>query len=372
MAKPRPSAIPWAGIPLIATVARLLCRELTLQNEYLREENRILKSRIKGRIIFSDDERSSLVKKAVAMGRDLMKAVVSIVKPDTILAWQRRLERSKWDYSERRKRKPGRPRKPREIEQLVCQLARENIWGYRRIRGELLKIAIVVSKSCIADMLRRNDLPIAPNRKGLTWHEFLSRHMDVLISADLLTKEIWTFCGLKTAYVLMVMHMKSRTVLLCEATFSPNARWMSQMARNILLVADELGIQPRYVLHDRDFLFSYSFDPALHAADVKVLKTPYRSPNLNAHCERVIRTVRDEVLNHLIIFGLSRLQNVLDKWKYSFNHCRPHQGIQQHRPEQVLHGLSLPEESLAPIRPSDVECTEYLGGLLKSYSRKAA
>jgi hypothetical protein len=82
----------WAGLPLIATVARLLCRELTLQNEYLRAENRILKSKVKGRLCFTDEERRSLVAAALAMGRKLMRRVVGIVKPETILAWQRRLE----------------------------------------------------------------------------------------------------------------------------------------------------------------------------------------------------------------------------------------------------------------------------------------
>ena len=99
----------WAGLPVIATVARLLCRELTLENEYLRVENRVLKSKARGRIQFTDDERWSLVKAALAMGRKLMRKVVTIVKPDTILAWQRRLEQAKWDYSRRRCRGPGRP-----------------------------------------------------------------------------------------------------------------------------------------------------------------------------------------------------------------------------------------------------------------------
>jgi len=116
----------WAGLPLLATVARLLCRELTLQNEYLQAENRILKSKIKGRLRFTDDERRSLVTAALAMGRKLMRNVVGIVKPDTILAWQRRLEQRKWDYSPRRQRGPGRPRTPGEVEALVCRLAREN------------------------------------------------------------------------------------------------------------------------------------------------------------------------------------------------------------------------------------------------------
>jgi len=93
----------WLGLPVIATIARLLCRELTLQNEYLQLENNILRSKIEGRIHFTNDERRSLVDAAMAMGKKLMEAVVNIVKPTTILAWQRRLEKAKWDYSERRR-----------------------------------------------------------------------------------------------------------------------------------------------------------------------------------------------------------------------------------------------------------------------------
>ena len=87
----------WLSLPVIATIARLLCRELTLQNEYLRLENKILKSRLPRRIRFTDDERRSLVDAALAMGRKLMETVVKIVRPTTILAWQRRLEKAKWD-----------------------------------------------------------------------------------------------------------------------------------------------------------------------------------------------------------------------------------------------------------------------------------
>ena len=137
MARTRGNGIDWMGLPMIAVVARLLCRELTLENEYLRLENRILKQKAeaKGRLRLTDEQRRSLTEAALAMGRALMKEVVSIVKPETILAWQRRLERQKWDYSARRT-PPGRPRTPSEIEALVCRLARENAWGYQRIRGD--------------------------------------------------------------------------------------------------------------------------------------------------------------------------------------------------------------------------------------------
>jgi len=134
--------VDWVHLPVLATVARLLCRELTLQNEYLLLENRTLKSKIPGRLRFTDEERRCLSEAALAMGRSLMKEVVSIVRPETILAWQRRLERRKWDYSQRRNGGPGRPRTPEDIEALVCRLARENAWGYQRIRGELLKLGV--------------------------------------------------------------------------------------------------------------------------------------------------------------------------------------------------------------------------------------
>ena len=199
----------WLNVPIIATITRLLCRELTLQNEYLRQENKILKSKIKKRIVFTDDERRTLVEAALAMGKDLMEQVVTIVKPKTILAWQCRLEKQKWDYSDRRKNNPGRPRICQDIEQLVCKMARENEWGYKRIQGELKKLKIIISKSSVSNILRRNGLPPSPERNGLTWREFLSRHAEVFLCADMFRKEVWAFRGLTTAFVFFVIHLQT-------------------------------------------------------------------------------------------------------------------------------------------------------------------
>ena len=137
----------WARLPLIATIARLLCREETLEAEYLRVQYEVVRSKVPGRIQFTDEERRRLVDAAPAMGRKAMRSVVTIVKPETILAWQRRLEQKKRDYSRRRRRGPGRPRTPGDVEALVCRLARENTWGYKRICGEVKKLGITLSKS---------------------------------------------------------------------------------------------------------------------------------------------------------------------------------------------------------------------------------
>ena len=170
MRKDTERRLDWMGLPVIATVARLLCWELTLQNEYLRVENRILKEKAeaKGRLRFTDEDRRSLMEAALAMGRSLMDEVVNIVKPETVLAWQRRLEREKWDFSARRRRR-GRPRTPSEIEALVCRLARENSWGYQRICGELL-----IARNVLMDC---DDLAIKPrlilhDRDLLLTHDF--------------------------------------------------------------------------------------------------------------------------------------------------------------------------------------------------------
>jgi putative transposase len=363
----------WAGLPVIATVARLLCRELTLQNEYLRLENRILKEKVSGRIRFTDDERRSLTEAALAMGRALMKEVVSIVEPETILAWQRRLEQKKWDYSERRRRGPGRPRTPDHIEALVCRLTRENLWGYQRPRGELLKLRVILSKGCIADILRRNGVPPAPKRAGLTWQKFLSRHAEVMLCADLFTKEVWTFSGLRTAYVLFVLHLGTRRIVLAEATFSPHGQWMGQMARNLLMSCEDLEIAPRFVLHDRDKLLVWDFDAVLTGAQTKVVKTPFRAPDANAHAERWVRSVTEECLDHLVLAGLGSLQRVLRIYQDFFNSHRPHQGIGNQIPERRAEGaVALDRADGLRDRGITVECEQFLGGLLSSYYRQAA
>jgi putative transposase len=371
-----PSDVPatWLGLPVIATVARILCRELSLHNEYLRLENEILKSKIKGRIRFTDDERRSLVESALAMGRKLMDSVVNIVKPATILAWQRRLEKQKWDYSERRKRKPGRPRTPGDIEALIGQLARENIWGYKKIQGELQKLGIEISKTTVANILRRNGLPPSPDRKGLTWREFLSRHADVFLCADLLTKELWTPKGLQRAFVFFVLHLRTRRILLAQTTFSPNGKWLKQQARHVLWICEEHGIEPRFFLHDNDRCYSHDFDLLLKNMGLEPLRTPYEAPNANAFAERWIRSLRQECLNHLIIFGLSRLQHVLDEYKNYYNQHRPHQGIGNRVPDQCKQHASgpVPVTPKRRLRHGDIQCQEFLGGLLKSYSRRAA
>lgn len=360
----------WLNVPIIALITRLLCRELTLENEYLRLENKILKSKIHKRLTFTDDERRTLVEAAVALGRELMKQVVKIVQPKTILTWQRNLEREKWDYSDRRKNNPGRPRIHLDIEQLVCRMARENEWGYKRIAGELEKLEIVISKSSIANILRRNGLPPSPERKGLSWREFLARNADVFLCADMFQKEVWTFRGLTTAYVFFVIHLQTRRVLLSQATFSPNNAWLTQQIRHVLWTCEEHRIRPRFFLRDNDMLYPQAMNAVLKSEGVDTVKTPYEAPNANSVAERYVRSCKAECLNHLLIFGLNRLQYVVDRYASYFNDHRPHQGLGNQVPAEYNRSKKRYGSSVL-FSTKSIVCRNFLGGLLKSYQRVA-
>ncbi len=234
----------WARLPLIATIAPLLCREQALEKEYLRVQYEIVWSEVPGRVRFTDDERWSLLKAALAMG------------------------------------------------------------------------------GCVSDILRRNGLPPSPERLGLTWRELLARHADILLCAHIFTKEIWTLCGLRRAYVFFVLHLRIRTILLAKVTFSPDSGWLEQQVRNVLWECEERGIQPRFLLHDRDKCLCEDFDAVARAAGVGTIKTPYRS-NANASCERRVRCAREECLNHMILFGIKSLRRVVHHIRSFFQRQAP-------------------------------------------------
>jgi len=194
----------------------------------------------------------------------------------------------------------------------------------------------------------------------------------VLLCADLFTKKVWTFCGLRTAYVLFVLHLSTRRIVLAEATFSPNGLWVGQMARNLLMACEDLGVTSGYILHDGDKLLAWDFDVVLTTALAKVVKTPFRAPDANAHAERWVGSVTGECLDHLILFGMSSLQRALRVYVGFFNGHRPHQGIDNRIPERQTDGMPLEQVSRWPEDELRVECEQFLGGLLNSYSRKAA
>src|SRR5678816_2291846 len=269
----------WAR--LLTYVTGLVNQELLLQNEYLAAENRILRAHLPARLRLSDPERCTLAEIGKRLGRQALKKVACVAKPDTILAWYRRLIARQFDGSQSR-RYPGRPRMSAEVADLVVRLARENSgWGYDRIAGALANLGHGISDQTVGNILRRHDLAPAPQRsQTTTWKEFIRRHTEVLAGTDFFTVEVLTWRGLVTYYVLFFLHLETRRVSLAGITRHPTEEWMIQMARNA--VDEESGYLHghRYVLHDRDTKFCAEFRQTLATGGVKCLRLPPRSPNL--------------------------------------------------------------------------------------------
>src|SRR5213594_4039050 len=188
---------------LLACITGSVEEQLLLRNEYVVEENRILRNQIAGRVQLTDAERQTLAAIGTKLGKQALEEVATIINPDTILAWHRQLVAQKFDGSAQRK-SVGRPRVDKEIEDLVMQMAKENRgWGYDRIAGALAALGYDISDQSVGNMLKRRGLSTAPDRKKTTtWKEFIRTHMEVLWATDFFSTEVWTLGGLVTFYVL--------------------------------------------------------------------------------------------------------------------------------------------------------------------------
>src|SRR3989441_10002519 len=166
---------------LLAYITGTVDQELLLRNEYLVRENRILRNQITGRVRLTDGERKTLAEVGHKLGKQALKGVATIVKPDTILGWHRTFVAQKFDGSQQRKA-PGRPTTDPELEALVVRMAQENrSWGYDRIVGALANVGLTVSDQTVGNILKRHGLPPAPERKTTTtWTDGIRTHMTVL------------------------------------------------------------------------------------------------------------------------------------------------------------------------------------------------
>jgi transposase InsO family protein len=350
---------------LLAYITGTVDQELLVRNEYLVTENRILRNHIKGRLRLSDGERKALAGIGQKLSRRALQEVAQIVKPDTILGWHRKLVAQKFDGSTRRKA-PGRPTIDQELEVLVVRLAKENCsWGYDRIVGALLNLGYTISDQTVGNILKRHGIAPAPERKTTTtWKEFIRTHLDVLVVTDFFTAEVWTRCGLVTYYVLFFIHLGSRKVHIAGMTLHPNEAWMTQIARHVTM--EEWGVLApgHYLIHDRDGKYCPAFHQIIDAAGVKRVPLPPQSPNLNAYAERWVRSVKEECLSRLILFGEASLWHALTQYVEHFHHERNHQG--------KGNVLLFPPVSQDPERADPIQCRERLGGLLKYYVRAAA
>lgn len=347
---------------LILTVAAWLNRGQQDLIEYLQEENRVLREQLGGRRVrFTDPQRRRLAASARRLSRKALSGLDPIVSPETLLRWYRTLIARKYDGSKRRG--PGRPRTPATIEQLILRMARESpSWGYTRIRGALKNLGHEVGRTTIKRILAANGIePTTTRRKGMSWETFLQIHWGSIAAADFFAVETLSRRGLIRYLVFFVIDLRSRRVKIAGIAPAPDGRWMRQMARNLTDVEDGFLSGARYLIHDRDPLFTREFRQSLRTSGVQTVRLPAQSPDLNAYAERFVRSIREECLGQVIPLGERHLRWVIGEYIEHYHRERSHQGL----------GNEL-IEATRERGPGPVTCRERLGGLLRYYHRRAA
>ena len=282
-------------------------------------------------------------------------------RPDTLLRWHRRLVAGAWTYPHCG---TGRPPLDQELQQLIIRLASENPrWGYQRIKGELLRLGIHVSATAIRTTLRRHGLDPTPRPTTTTWRAFLRRQAAGIVACDLVTVDtVW----LRRLYVLFFIDVATRRVHLAGVTANPNAAWVTQQARNLLLRLEDQERRVRFLIRDRDGKFCRGFDDVFCTEGAKVLVTPVQAPNANAYAERWVRTVRTECLDWLLIVGRGHLEQVLRIYVRHDNEHRPHRALGLESPSPSARPTLISEARRGRVRRRDL-----LGGTLHEYHQAA-
>ncbi len=300
--------------------------ELIAENALLRQQLIILKRQVK-RPACTNTDHILLVLLARVV-RTWRQALL-IVQPETLLRWHRELFRLYW---KRKSKAPAHtPKVAEETITLIRQMAKDNrLWGAERLRGELLKLGLRVCKRTIQKYMRgvRHQQP-----RGQKWGTFLRNHAANIWACDFLQVTDLFF---RPLFAFFLIELKTRKVIHVGVTRSPTDAWAAQQLRE----ATPYGQAPKYLIRDNDSKFGSCFARVATTSGIEILKTPVHAPRANAICERYLRSVRQECLDHLLIFGEKQLQRVLNDYVAYFNRARPHQGIGQQIPEPSRSALS--------------------------------
>ena len=285
-----------------------------------------------------------------AMWKD-WRSSLFFVQPSTVIGWHRKGFRLFWTWKIRRG-KPGRPRVPKDIRNLIRRMSRENpLWGAPRIHGELLKLGIEIGETSVSKYLIRRRRP--PSQ---TWRTFLKNHMTSMVSVDFFTVPTIRF---QILYVFLVLAHDRRRILHFGVTAHPTAEWTAHQLRE----AFPWETAPRYLLRDRDRIFGQEFIEQVKVMGIKqVLSTP-RSPWQRAYVERVIGTIRRECLDHVIIFHRTSLSHHLKRFLEYYHRSRCHLSLEKDPPEP--RSVQRPEAGRIVSLPQ-------VGGLHHRYERRAA
>jgi putative transposase len=285
---------------------------------------------------------------------------LAVVQPATLIRWHRRGFRLWWRW----KCRPGRPPIPSNLQVLIRRMACENpTWGEERIANELsLKLGLRVSPRTVRKYLPK---PLHYDRgkrvSSQRWQTFVRNHARAIIACDFCLVVTATF---RLLYVFVLMEQATRRILHVNVTAHPTADWTLQQLREAIS-ADHAY---RFLLHDRDSIFSQALDQSVRNLGLKILKTPPRSPQANALCERLLGTLRRECLDFLIPLTEDHLRRILREWVPHYNTSRPHMSLGPGIPQPSA-SLPVPLQAHRHRLPAHLSVVSHriLGGLHHAY-----
>jgi putative transposase len=282
-----------------------------------------------------------------------------LVTPATILRWHRQLVARRWTT----KSVPlVDPAIPAGIRALVLRLATENpTWGYRRIHGELAGLGYRIGASTVWKILHCAGIAPSPRGAGPSWAQFLRSPAHAILACDVFHLDTVTLHRL-SAFV--VIEHVTRRVHILGVTAHPTAAWLCQQARNLLMDLDDAGRRFRFLIRDRDAQFTPAFDAVFTAIDVRIIRTPVRTPRANAIAERFVGTIRRELLDRILIVNRRHAAAVLQQYARHYNDHRPHRALGQAAPTRPL-----PHHTTTEIRR--IRRGDLLGGLIHEYQQVA-
>jgi putative transposase len=351
--------------PLLALLASLTRQELAQQVAYLKAENRILRSKLPDRITLNNQERRTLVRHGKKLGARI-KELISIVSYSTFRKWVRSLEDATDKRPKAESGKSGRPRVEESLSDLIIRIRKETGFGYTKILQELRRLGIHVSRQTVKNVLVEAGLGPEPQDHPDTWSEFLRRHAETMWQCDFACKNKWTIKGMVGLYFLVFIHIGSRRIWISPCTANPTGEWTAQQARNFEMYLQDENLQCEIIQRDRDTKYVHAFDEVFTSSGREIKLTPVKSPNLQAFVERVIQTIKHEVLNAFCVVSEEHLNYILRSAQDWYNHRRGHSG-REHLPP--VRELELP--IAFDFSKDKVVCREELGGQLKSYHRAA-
>ena len=312
------------ALGVLGTVARS-DRVLMAEVLVLRHENVVLRRQI-ARVRYEPADRAWFAALSALIPRTRWFEVFPVA-PATVLAWHRRLVSGKYTPA---RRAPGRPCTTAAVKALILRMVRENpLWGHRRIAGDLLKLGHRIAPSTVWRILKAAGIDPAPRRSGPTWKQFLIAQARTVIATDFFHVDTVL---LKRLYVLVFIEHHTRRLHIAGITAHPDGVWTVQQARNLAMAMGERLEALRFLIRDRGGNFTAAFDAVFECCGLAVLRSPPQAPRANAICERLIGTLRREVLDRVLILNEAHLRAVLDEYAAHYNNARPHQGIGQRVP----------------------------------------